>query len=74
MTTDKTTPTDDDLATLVRPLWLTTKPSPEAQAIRAGLSIAVDGGRWKAWPLDYVPEYVWDLIDIAAQRGLDARR
>lgn len=74
MSVDKTAPTDTDLAYLIRPLWLSTKPTAEAQAIRAELSTAVDDGRWPQWALDYVPDYVWDLIDIAAQRGLDARK
>ncbi len=69
--TQKTTPSDDDLAALIKPLWLAAKPSQEAQAIRAELSVAVDDGRFPQWALDYVPDYVWDLVDIAAQRGIN---
>lgn len=67
-------PTDDDLKGLIKPLWIAEKPSREAQGIRAELSTAVDDGRYPQWALDYVPDYVWSLIDIAAQRGINAGR
>jgi hypothetical protein len=63
--------TDDEYAALIRPLWLKTKPSKEAQAIRGAISTAVDDPRCAQWALDYTPDYVWDLIDIAAQRGIE---
>lgn len=64
-------PTNDELLKLIRPLWLATQPSKEAQAIRAALSVAVDDGSYRQWVLDYVPDYVWDLVDIAAQKGIN---
>lgn len=70
----QTTPSDEELAKLIKPLWLAEKPSVQAQFIRAKLSTAVDDGRLAQWALDYVPDYVWDLIDIAAQRGINAGR
>lgn len=66
-----TKPTDEELAALIKPLWLAARPSREAQAIRSELSIAVDDSKYPQWVLDYVPDYVWDLVDIAAQRGID---
>lgn len=64
-------PTDEELGALIKPLWNATKPSREAQSIRAALSCDFDDGRYPQWVSDYIPEYVWDLVDIAAQRGLD---
>lgn len=58
---DEITLSEDDLAEIVRPMWLAAKPSVQAQTIRAQL----------VWPLDDVPDYVWDLVDIAAQRGIE---
>lgn len=72
--TTRVAPTEEELEALIKPLWLATKPSREAQCIRATLSNAVDDARFPQWALDYVPDYVWDLIDIAAQRGIDAGR
>jgi hypothetical protein len=57
----------------LRALWLAEKPSREAQSIRAILSTAVDDSRPGGWLLDELPDYVWQLVDIAAQRGLNAR-
>lgn len=57
----------------LRALWLAEKPSREAQSIRAILSTAVDDSRQGGWLLDELPDYVWQLVDIAAQRGLNAR-
>lgn len=67
----KSKPSDKELRKLIKPLWLAALPSIKAQAIRAEISVAVDDGRYPQWALDYVPGYVWDLVDIAAQRGLD---
>ena len=67
-----TPPTDDELSTLIKPLWKAAKPSREAQSIRSRLSCDFDDGRYPQWISDYIPDYVWDLVDIAAQRGLDA--
>ncbi len=52
-------------------LWLAEKPSLQAQAIRADLANSVDDARSPCWLLDHAPEYVWRLVDIAAQRGLN---
>ncbi len=68
------TPSDEDLAALIKPLWLATRPSREAQVIRSKLSVAVDDGKYPQWALDYVPDYVWDLVDIAAQRGINVSK
>jgi hypothetical protein len=67
-------PTDEELAALIKPLWLKEKPSGDAQAIRGAISTAVDGSKYLQWALEYVPDYVWDLIDIAAQRGIARAR
>ena len=64
-------PSDDELAALIKPLWVATEPSADAQAIRARISTAVDDVRYPQRVLDYVPDYVWDLLDIAAQRGIN---
>lgn len=63
-------PQDDELYALIEPLWKLTKPSYEAQEIRAALSTSVDDPKCKTWPLDAAPDYVWMLVDIAAQRAL----
>lgn len=65
-------PTDDELAALIKPLWRETKPSAEAQRIRAAISTAFDDARLPQWASDFVPDYVWDLVDIAAERGIRA--
>ena len=62
---------DDELGALIRPVWLLTRPSREAQAIRGALSNAFDDPRLPVWASDYIPDYVWALVDIAAQRGID---
>lgn len=67
-------PTDEEFSALIKPVWLSAKPSLEAQSIRATLSNDFDDGRYPTWVSDYVPSYVWDLVDIAAQRGIDAAK
>ncbi len=48
------------------------KPSKAAQEIRARLSVAFDSEKSKhQWLSDHMHDYVWDLIDIAAQWGID---
>lgn len=69
-----TAPTEDELEVLIKPLWLAARPSREAQAIRATLSNAFDDPRLPSWASDYIPEYVWILVDIAAQRGIELGR
>ncbi len=64
-------PTDEDLSALIKPVWLEVKPDRAAQAIRSSLSVAFDDPRWKQWVSDFIPHYVWDLVDIAAQRGIN---
>jgi hypothetical protein len=39
------TPTDDDFAKAIKPLWLKAKPSRRAQGIRAALSVSFDDPR-----------------------------
>jgi hypothetical protein len=64
-------PMDDGLQALIKPLWKTVKPSHDAQMIKSKLSVAVDDDRFKQWALDFAPDYVWDLVDIAAQWGIE---
>jgi hypothetical protein len=47
-------------------------PGYDAQEIRARLSTSFDSAASKeGWLSDHAPEYVWDLIDIAAKWGLN---
>jgi hypothetical protein len=62
---------DDELEALIKPVWLAAKPSREAQSIRGTLSNAFDDPRCPSWASDQIPDYVWDLVDIAAQRGIE---
>ena len=66
---------EEELQSQVSKLWLEVKPSKEAQVIRSKLSIAIDSPKAKdGWLADcVVPDYVWDLIDIAAQMGINQR-
>lgn len=66
-------PTDEEIAAMVKTIWLKVKPSVEAQRIRAALSVEFDSPHYKHWVSDFLPDYVWDLVDIAAQRGIDLR-
>lgn len=63
-----TVPTEDELEALINPVWLDAKPGVEAQAIRAMLCSSLD----KIF-VD-IPDYVWSLVDIAAQRGIELGR
>jgi hypothetical protein len=65
----KTPPTDEELEALIKPLWLAEKPGTEAQDIRARLSNDFNDPAYNQWVSDFIPDYVWDLVDIAAQRG-----
>jgi hypothetical protein len=65
---------DDEMGLLIRPVWLLARPSREAQAIRGVLSNAFDDPRLAGWASDQIPDYVWDLVDIAAQRGIELGR
>lgn len=64
-------PTDDELQALIKPVWLATRPGRKAQNIRGRLSNDFDDPKYDQWVSDFIPDYVWDLVDIAAQRGLD---
>ncbi len=66
--------TDEEMGMLIKPLWLATHPGEEAQRIRSEISTTVDDPRLPNWALDYVPDYVWDLVDVAAQRGIEKGR
>lgn len=66
-------PSNEELYEIITPLWKGCPISLEAQSIRAQISTSVDSGKYEQWILDYVPDYVWPLIDIAAQKGLNAR-
>lgn len=63
--------TEEEIHGLIRILWLEVKPSIEAQSIRARISTEFDSPEYQQWAADYVPDYVWDLVDIAAQRGIE---
>lgn len=52
----------------IKALWLKTKPRLQAQKIRA--DIAVDD--ISELVSDALPDYVWSLADVAAQRGINA--
>lgn len=67
-------PSNEELETLIKPIWLKVKPSREAQAIRASLSVEFDDPQYQQWVSDAIPDYVWNLVDIAAQRGKDEGR
>jgi hypothetical protein len=58
----------DALDKFIANLWRGTPVSREAQAIRAKLSLFLEGIE------DDLPEWTWDLIDIAVQRGIDYER
>lgn len=62
---------DDELQALIKPVWVAARPSRDAQAIRGVLSNAFDDPRLPQWASDQIPDYVWDLVDIAAQRGIE---
>lgn len=64
-------PTEEELEALIKPVWIKTKPSRAAQEIRSSISTSFDNGKYPQWISDYIPDYVWDLVDIAAQRGID---
>ena len=57
---------DERIERTVKNLWLKEKPCLDAQRIRSAVSM-VDRD-------DLAPEYVWDLLDIAAQRAISAER
>lgn len=61
-----------ELELKVRELWKAVKPSDAAQRIRSKLSSAFDSEKSKSqWLGDHAPDYVWDLVDIAAQWGIE---
>ena len=63
----------DELESKIKELWKQVKPSHAAQEIRAKLSTAFDSEKSKDdWLGDHAPDYVWDLVDIAAQWGIEA--
>lgn len=48
------------------------RPGYDAQEIRATLSTSFDSSASKeGWLSDHIPAHVWDLIDIAAQWGIN---
>jgi hypothetical protein len=65
----------DELELKISELWRHVKPSYDAQQIRAKLSTAFDSAKSKdGWLGDHAPDYVWSLIDIAAQWGIEHGR
>jgi hypothetical protein len=68
---ETTTPTDEEFAEKISELWQSVRPSEETQRIRGKLSTAFDGSSCPQWMSDYMPDYVWSLVDIAAQWGID---
>lgn len=67
-------PTEKEIEEAARQLWLKVKPGKEAQKIRGEISTAIDDSRFPQWLLDYCPDYVWYLVDIAAQKGLEHKK
>lgn len=63
-------PTDAELHALIKIEWKKIKPSLEAQQIRSGICVSFDGP-YPEWAAHYMPEYVSDLLDIAAQKGIN---
>ena len=47
--------------------WKEVKPSIEAQKIRSALAREIDS-------LDEMPDYIWDVVDIAAQLGMNSTK
>jgi hypothetical protein len=68
---DVEAPSNERLQELVKPIWRKAKPSRLAQSIRSSLSVEFDDPQYASWVSDFMPDYVWDLVDIAAQRGID---
>ncbi|MDE2103481.1 MAG: hypothetical protein KGL39_39940 [Patescibacteria group bacterium] len=62
-------PSEEEFDELANKLWKKIKPSTEAQYIRSG--IKMDSGKYNQPEADFIPGYVWDLIDVAAQLGLE---
>ena len=62
--TDNSTTGDDQIYERILPTWKAAKPSVEAQSIRAGLSL-------NGYLEDELPDWVWLIADIAAQRAFD---
>jgi len=54
--------TDDEIYAAIHPVWRSALPGYEAQSIRAGISLP-------ASLEDELPDYVWLIADIAAQRA-----
>ena len=71
--TDGSRPTEADFDAAISELWKNGKISEEAQMLRAALSVAFDNPAYAQWLGDFLPDYVWKLIDVAIQRGLNAR-
>lgn len=67
---DAVLPTDAELHALIKIEWKKIKPSLEAQQIRSGICVSFDGP-YPEWAAHYMPEYVSDLLDIAAQKGIN---
>ena len=66
-------PTEEELTELAKALWKKEKPSVLAQSIRARLASDLDSGKFHSPDSEYTPDYIWELIDIAAQRALNER-
>jgi hypothetical protein len=63
------TPTEAEIEAVIKDLWLKTKISVEAQNIRASLN--VDSGKHTQGEGEFLPDYVWDLVDVAIQTALN---
>lgn len=63
-------PTEEELAELVSKKWKKIKPSMEAQKIRA--KITFDSGKYSNEDDVFMPEYIWDIVDIAIQTALNS--
>lgn len=65
-------PNEEEIEAVITTVWLETKPRPEAQKIRS--EIKLDTGKYGQAEADYLPGYVWDIADIAAQRAFDTAK
>jgi hypothetical protein len=62
-------PANARIESAVTAIWMREKPGAVAQTIRAEI-----GNLPELWAVeDDIPDWVWDLVDVAAERGLRER-
>lgn len=64
---------EEELCALIKEAWKKAKPSHEAQLGRSQASHSFDSEKAQEWLSDYLPDYIWDICDIAAQFAIDAK-